>query len=337
MIRRAAADSPGHHKSASVRERLSHAYEAAVEADFEPLLACCDVEVAWTEPQASQLVGGTIHGLQAVREQIFARLPEIYREFSIHAHELQELDDERVLVFGEMRLLTHHDERFEADFVHVWRFRRGLAVEFRDYHDRLVQISALHRQLATALTEALDALAGALGAHHRYTAVHASSTGHLAAAVALRLELGEKEIEAVRLGAMFHDIGKIGVPVDVLNRRGALTDEEWQLVRRHPEIGAEILQPMRMLRGAAEIVRHHHERWDGSGYPDGLAGAAIPLGARIVAAVDAWAAMRSDRSYRAALTEAEARDRLRAQSGTQFDPEVVEALLALLATHSGLL
>jgi len=134
------------------------------------------------------------------------------------------------------------------------------------------------------------------------------------------------------MAARFHDLGKIGVPGSIINKPGPLTPEEVATVQRHPEMGEEILRPLAGMEPVLPIVRHAHERWDGEGYPDGLRGEAIPFGARIILAVDAYDAMTTDRSYRPAMTEAEAEAELRRGIGSQFDPLVVGVLLSTLRT-----
>lgn len=126
-----------------------------------------------------------------------------------------------------------------------------------------------------------------------------------------------------------HDIGKIGISEHILRKPGALTDEEAVEMRKHPEIGARIVAPLRLGSVVAPIVRHHHERWDGAGYPDGLAGETIPLGARIVAVVDAYDAMTTDRPYRRAMPREVALERLRAAAGSQLDPALIEVFVTL--------
>ena len=126
-------------------------------------------------------------------------------------------------------------------------------------------------------------------------------------------------------GFRLHDVGKIGVPDSALLKPGPLDEEEWLLMRRHPEIGAQIIEAAPFLQGARDIVLHHHERWDGRGYPFGLSGAAIPFGARMFSSVDAFDAMTSDRPYRKAMPFEQALEEMRRHGGTQFDPEVVEA------------
>lgn len=145
--------------------------------------------------------------------------------------------------------------------------------------------------------------------------------------------------DIIHVAAHLHDIGKIGVPDDVLRKRGGLNDAEWRAVRKHPELGANILKPVAALRslGVVDMVLHHHERYDGKGYPAGLAGAQIPLGARIIALADALSAMLQDRPYRRAMDLDGALAEVRRCSGTQFDPLVVDALDRSLSTVRKLL
>jgi diguanylate cyclase (GGDEF)-like protein len=193
-----------------------------------------------------------------------------------------------------------------------------------------IRTSDLHEQLTESMIGTAESLAAALEAKDSYTADHARSISELAVEVGHELSLPEALIEDLRYAGIFHDVGKIAVPDSLINKAGPLSEEEWEIVREHPVAGAEILAPVPFLYGVRTIVRHAHEHWDGGGYPDGLAGAQIPLGARIVLAADAYHAMTSDRPYRARKSEEEARAELVDNSGTQFDPEVVEALLSVL-------
>jgi putative nucleotidyltransferase with HDIG domain len=162
------------------------------------------------------------------------------------------------------------------------------------------------------------------------TARHSQTVGRYAEAIASALGLPDARVERIRAAGVLHDIGKLGVADAVLKKPGALTDEEWAEMRRHPELGARILDHAN-LRDISAWVLAHHERIDGRGYPHGLAGAEIPLEARILAVADAYEAMTADRAYRAALGHDAAQEELRAGAGTQFDPEIVEAFLAVLA------
>jgi len=159
---------------------------------------------------------------------------------------------------------------------------------------------------------------------------HSRRVAAYARALGLRLGLGADDLAALVEGATLHDIGKIGVPTSVLGKAGCLDDEEWQLMRRHPELGARIVTRDPRLRSCRRIIAEHHERWDGSGYPHGLRGTDIHLGARILAVVDAFDAMTQDRCYRRAMSVDAAVDELIRNRGTQFDPSVVDAFLSMV-------
>jgi diguanylate cyclase (GGDEF)-like protein len=193
-----------------------------------------------------------------------------------------------------------------------------------------LRIAELYHNLEQTHLGTAAALATALEAKDSYAADHAHSIAEMAVAVGRELGLDESALRDLRYAAIFHDIGKIAIPDAVLNKPEALTATELDAVRRHPVVGEQILAPVPFLAAVREMVRHDHERWDGGGYPDGLQGEEIPLGARIVLVVDAYHAMTSDRPYRRALGEADARQELRAGAGAQFDPRVVEALLTVL-------
>jgi ribonuclease P protein subunit RPR2 len=149
---------------------------------------------------------------------------------------------------------------------------------------------------------------------------------HLAVETARLLGLSETAIARLGDGALLHDVGKVAIPDGILHKADRLGQEERVLMRRHPEIGYEIVRGIESLAEAAEIVRHHHERWDGSGYPDGLAGEAIPLADRVFAVADTLDAITTDRPYRPGSPLAEAREEIRGMAGSQFDPAVVTAL-----------
>jgi hypothetical protein len=178
---------------------------------------------------------------------------------------------------------------------------------------------ALYRASFVALATAIEARDG-------YTGQHSEQTVELVTRVAEALDLTGDEVSEVKTAALLHDVGKIGIPDDVLHKAGPLDEAEWEVMRRHPEIGERILRAVPGLDGVARAVRHEHERWDGGGYPDRLAGEQIPLASRIVLVCDAFHAMTSDRPYRTRMTEAAALAELRRCAGSQFDPRVVEAL-----------
>jgi hypothetical protein len=191
----------------------------------------------------------------------------------------------------------------------------------------------LHGEVERAYLSTVTALANALEAKHHDTHEHASETARTALAVGAALGLDANELRNLQFAAVLHDVGKIAIPDEILNRDGPLTADEWRFVQDHTVIGERILRGIPFLEAAAAAVRSAHERWDGKGYPDGLAGEQIPLLSRIVFACDTWDVMTSDRPYRAALGHGEALRRLREGAGTQLDPGVVEALLGVLAAE----
>jgi diguanylate cyclase (GGDEF)-like protein len=178
--------------------------------------------------------------------------------------------------------------------------------------------------------DAIVGLATTLLERDRYTGDHSEAVVQLTVRVAQALALNPDEVERVESAALLHDIGKVGIPDSILHKNGPLDDDEWALMKEHPVIGERILRAIPGLGGVARIVRHEHERWDGDGYPDGISGATIPIGSRIILACDAYHAMTSDRPYRKAMSHGDALRELRKSAGTQFDPQVVEALLGCL-------
>jgi len=189
------------------------------------------------------------------------------------------------------------------------------------------------RRAATIIGQTRDVLLRATAEHTASLPEHMLEVGELARRVALRLDLDAETVELTLRAGELHDIGKLAIPASIINKPARLDEEEWALMRRHTLIGERMLDASPALAPVAAVVRSAHERFDGGGYPDGLAGEAIPLAARIVFACDAYHAMIDARPYAPAATEAEARDELRRCSGSQFDPQVVQALLAELASR----
>jgi putative two-component system response regulator len=173
-------------------------------------------------------------------------------------------------------------------------------------------------------------LANAVEAKDAMTERHCERLATMVVRLGERVGLLGDELEGLAYGALLHDVGKIGVPESILAKPGPLTEEEWVVLRRHPEIGERICRPLGLSRAFVPIVRHHHERWDGRGYPDGLRGAAIPLGARIVGLADAFDAMTHDRPYRAARSVEHALDEIGREAGAQFDPELAPLFAAVV-------
>ena len=216
------------------------------------------------------------------------------------------------------------------------RARRELSTE------RLRLVEQLARQTMAVVTAqpergspaAVQALAAAIEARDNYTHEHSAQVVSLATDVAQLLGLTPAEINAVRHGALLHDVGKLAIPNEILHKPGPLTAAEWRVMAEHPAIGERILRRTPQLGHLAPIVRHEHERWDGDGYPDGLAGTAIPIASRIILVCDAYNAMITTRPYREAMSPRDAVAELRDKSGTQFDPQVVAALLKRLRVAS---
>jgi diguanylate cyclase (GGDEF)-like protein len=222
-------------------------------------------------------------------------------------------------------------------------------VEQEDFGEReLALLGGLAQQAKLAIANAssyeglertfvstVEALANALEANDEYTSTHARWITDLSLRVGRELGLDERTLKCLELGALLHDIGKIGIPSDVLSKPSRLTAAERKLVQTHPELGERIIAPIDRLQVVRPIVRHCHERWDGRGYPDGVAGEDIPLESRIIFVCDAYHAMTTDRPYRRRLSHREAVRRLAEGAGSQFDPHVVEVALRVLEQPAG--
>jgi putative nucleotidyltransferase with HDIG domain len=189
----------------------------------------------------------------------------------------------------------------------------------------LLELNETYRGTALLLGDVVAADDG-------YTGEHSRGVVGLALAVGDQLRLGAEQRRNLEFGALLHDVGKIAIPKEIINKPGKLDPHEWEIIKTHTLEGERMLQRVGgFMREVGQIVRSHHERWDGEGYPDRLAGPAIPLEARIISCCDAWNAMRTDRSYRKALPHATALTQMRANTGSQFDPEVVKAMLRIVA------
>jgi putative nucleotidyltransferase with HDIG domain len=185
----------------------------------------------------------------------------------------------------------------------------------------------LLKQLQLTYVSTLKTLISVIEAKDPYTKGHTERVASYAVAIANRMRLSEPDRRRITFGALLHDIGKLGVAENIIFKEGKLDSSEWDVLKSHPEIGARVVDRMEFLTGTVEIVKHHHESWDGSGYPDGLEGEAIPLGARIVAVADSFDAMTTNRSYRRALSIDEAIDRMNKAAGKQFDPRIVRVFV----------
>lgn len=193
-----------------------------------------------------------------------------------------------------------------------------------------IEAQRLSDERADVLFKAIKALAAAIDAKSHYTGRHSARMADMCIEIGFELSLSECELNILELSAYIHDVGKIGTPDSVLMKPGRLSDDEWVDILKHPAMGASFLAGIEELSEVASIIRHHHEHLDGSGYPDGLVGDAIPLLARILTVADAYEAMTSDRPYRDAIGQNEALDELRRHSGKQFDPAVVDAMIRVV-------
>jgi putative nucleotidyltransferase with HDIG domain len=226
-------------------------------------------------------------------------------------------------VWGVLNLGSSQPHSFDRDdllLAETVAAQVGFALALSDLTDRF----------ESTLGSTVAVLSDALEAKDSYTAAHARDVAELAEAVAARMGIRGTELRALRYAALLHDVGKIAVPSEILNKPGPLTASEFEVIKEHTLVGSRMLERIPELEPVLPLIRSAHERWDGDGYPDGLVGAAIPLGARVICICDAFHAMVSDRPYRAALADSVAIDELRRCAGSQFDPEIVEALIAEL-------
>jgi HD-GYP domain-containing protein (c-di-GMP phosphodiesterase class II) len=184
-------------------------------------------------------------------------------------------------------------------------------------------------ELSAAYNATIEGWSKALDLRDKETEGHTKRVVDLTCELARSIGVEEKEIIHITRGALLHDIGKMGIPDNILNKTGPLSDEEWGLMRKHPEYAYEMLSPIAYLRPALDIPHYHHERWDGSGYPEGLKGEQIPLSARIFAVVDVWDALRSNRPYRKAWSDEQALAYIIEHKDTHFDPKVVDIFMSL--------
>jgi PAS domain S-box-containing protein len=213
------------------------------------------------------------------------------------------------------------------DFLRTLAGQTAIAIDNAEMFDDLRQSNI---ELVQAYDATIEGWARALEYRDLETEGHSRRVVELTTKIAVHMGIQPAEIVHVRRGALLHDIGKMGIPDNILQKPDKLTDEEWAIMKTHPLLAFEMLAPIQHLRSALDIPQYHHEKWDGSGYPAKLKGGQIPLGARIFAIVDVWDALRSDRPYRSAWQEEKVITHIRHQSGKHFDPQVVDAFLHIL-------
>jgi PAS domain S-box-containing protein/putative nucleotidyltransferase with HDIG domain len=211
-----------------------------------------------------------------------------------------------------------------VDFLDALTSQAAIAIDNATMYNDLQRSNT---ELALAYDTTLEGWSGALDLRDKETEGHTQRVTEMTERLARAMGMSESDLVQVRRGALLHDIGKMGIPDSILLKPGPLTDEEWEIMRKHPVYAYELLSPITFLRPALDIPYCHHEKWDGTGYPRGLKGEQIPLSARIFAIVDVYDALRSDRPYRAAWSEQRVREHIKGLSGTHFDPRVVEAFL----------
>lgn len=214
---------------------------------------------------------------------------------------------------------------------------RGITTWLREEVQRRGEEAERERRKQEQITVAtLEALINALEAKNRWLRGHSARVAALAATIAHEMNLPDEDIEHVRMAGRLHDLGKIGIREEVLNKEGPLTDEEYEHVKEHVTIGSQILAPLSHLGTVVSYVRHHHEHWNGSGYPDGLSGEDIPIGARIICAAEVYDALTTTRPYHPTTPPEEAVTRMRALSSVVLDPTVMEALATAVARRQTL-
>ena len=209
-------------------------------------------------------------------------------------------------------------------------FARELGELYRMERSRSAELETVLESLQETYLATMKSLATVIEAKDMTTRGHLDRTVSYGLALARRIDPALAESPTLGYGFFLHDIGKVGIPEHILCKAGPLSVDEWTVMRNHPIIGAQIVAPIAFLSDAVELIRHHHERFDGSGYPDGLAGEEIPLAARIFAVADSFDAMTSDRPYRKTIGLGPALQEIRTGSGTQFDPDVVRVFVGMV-------
>ena len=210
------------------------------------------------------------------------------------------------------------------DLLETLSAQAAIALDNAQLYDELQRSNT---DLSLAYDATIEGWSRAMDLRDKETEGHTQRVTEMSVEMARQMGISGTEIVHIRRGALLHDIGKMGVPDEILLKPGKLTDEEWEIMRKHPQLAYDMLSPITYLHPALDIPLCHHEKWDGTGYPQGLKGEQIPLAARVFAVVDVWDALTSDRPYRPAWTKQEALGHIREQSGKHFDPRVVAEFL----------
>jgi HD-GYP domain-containing protein (c-di-GMP phosphodiesterase class II) len=286
----------------------------------------------------TQLKFGAGYAWRAIRERRVIVVPDI----QVEPDGLQrspDLSDEQFVAYLGMPLIAKgqikgvlevfHREPLDLEkegygFLEMLAGQAAIAIDNAELFDRLQRSNA---DLTMAYDSTLEGWASALELRDKETEGHTRRLTELTIQLARALGVKEKDMVHIYRGALLHDIGKVGVPDSIVLKPGPLTEDEWVIMRKHPQYSYDMLSPIAYLRLALDIPYCHHEKWDGTGYPRGLKGEQIPLAARIFAVVDVWDALISDRPYRKAWQEAKARQYIQEQAGLYFDPQIVQAFL----------
>jgi putative nucleotidyltransferase with HDIG domain len=226
-----------------------------------------------------------------------------------------ELEESRELAKAKERLLLVHIEEME--------------ILYGKLNEKVVELDRKNEQLRQVFLRTIESLALSLEAKDKYTDGHSKRVAYYCEIIAIKLGLSFQEREDLKMAGLLHDIGKIGISEKVLNKPGILTQEEYRHIKEHPLLGAKILQPLEGIDSIINWIKHHHERYDGKGYPDGLKGEKISLGARIIACADAFDAMTTDRPYRKSLPANAALEEIEKAAGNQLDPIICQVFCQL--------
>jgi putative nucleotidyltransferase with HDIG domain len=233
-------------------------------------------------------------------------------------------------VVGVLEVYNRSPLRRESDWMDFLETLAGQAAIAIDNASLYQELQRSNEELNRGYDQTIEGWAFTLEMRDGETKGHSQRVTEMTISIAKEMGVKDEEIVDIRRGAILHDIGKIAIPDEILHKPGPLTYEEWDLMKQHPKLAVEWLSQISFLEQALIIPYYHHEKWDGTGYPEGLKGEEIPLSARIFAVVDVWDALLSDRPYRKAWSVEEALAHIKKQSGKHFDPEVVKVFLSLL-------
>jgi HD-GYP domain-containing protein (c-di-GMP phosphodiesterase class II) len=301
--------------------------------DAYHLVSHKDSESGHHEFKADHPIVGWLHGENRILTKDTLNIDPVFR--SLWSRDRRWIEDQKIELF--ISLVAREEvlgffaigaKRSGQPFT---RDEQGVLVTVANQTAIAVKNARLFNELQETFVQTVVTLANAIDIRDTYTSDHSQRIASLGIETAKIMGCDSDDVQRIYWGSLLHDVGKIGIPDRILLKPGPLNDEEWEVIKQHPDIGANLIQPIKQLANISPIIKHSHERYDGTGYPDGLKGEKIPAGARIVAVVDAFSAMMDKRAYKEANTLEETIDELKRYSGTQFDPEVVDAFLQVLA------